>query len=124
MSKLILIVDDNTDARFVFAAILDYDGYSVIEAANGERAVTNAIEYQPDLILMDIDMPVMDGLTAADIIRGHEKTRHIPMVAITGRAFSGDDEKRAAVLFDSCFIKPIAPRFVQDLVTRLIGPPR
>jgi CheY-like chemotaxis protein len=122
-SKLILIVDDDLDVRFVFAAILNYDGYRVMEAGNGERGVAYSISYQPDLILMDIRMPIMDGLTAAEFLRGHAETRGIPIVMISGSTLLPAESERAAGLFAGCLAKPLAPQAVVEEVTRLIGPP-
>jgi two-component system cell cycle response regulator DivK len=121
--KLILIVEDNEDARFVFSAILNYDGYRIVEAENGSDAVACARERLPDLIITDIDMPVMDGFTAARLIRGEAGTAGIPIIAITGSNFNVEQQAEADVLFDGCFGKPMQPSRVLAEVQRLIGPP-
>lgn len=123
-AKLILIVDDNVDARFVFAAILNFDGYRIIEAINGERGVTYAVQHHPDLILMDINMPMMDGFTAAELIRQHDGARDIPMIAVTADLLSKDQHQRAHALFTGCLTKPVSARAVLAEVQRVIGPPR
>jgi two-component system, cell cycle response regulator DivK len=120
--KLILIVEDNEDARFVFSAILNFDGYRIVEAGNGRDGIASAIEHRPDLIITDIDMPVMDGFAAARLIRADARIAHIPMIAITGNEFSTGEREDAVALFDGCFTKPMQPSRVLAEVQRLIGP--
>jgi len=122
-NKLILIVEDNEDTRFVFSAILNYDGYRIVEAANGELGVASALANSPDLIITDIDMPVMDGFAAARCIRADERTRSIPILAITGNDFTAAQHAEAGALFDGCFSKPMQPSRVLAEVLRVIGPP-
>jgi CheY-like chemotaxis protein len=122
-SKLILIVDDDLNVRFVFAAILNFDGYRVIEAVNGEFGVADALHFHPDLVLMDFDMPVMNGLVAAELIRANEATRMIPMIMITSSTLSDSETDRVANVFSGILAKPITPREVAQAVSRLIGPP-
>ena len=121
--KLILIVEDNEDARFVFSAILNYDGYRIVEANDGGGGVACALEHLPDLIITDIDMPVMDGFEAARRIRADAHTARIPIVAITGHEFTAAQQAEADALFDGCFTKPMQPSRVLAEVQRLIGPP-
>jgi CheY-like chemotaxis protein len=123
-SKLILVVDDNMDARFVFAAILNFDGYRIIEALNGERGVAYALEHKPDLILMDINMPTMDGFRAAELIRENELARGIPIIAVTANSFNQDQTRRARLLFNGWLTKPVTAYTVLAEVQRMIGPPR
>ena len=121
--KLILIVEDNEDARFVFSAILNYDGYRIVEAMNGSDAITRAREHAPDLIITDIDMPVMNGFEAARRLRAGAETARIPIIAITGTEFSMAQQAEAETLFDGGFTKPMQPSRVLAEVQRLIGPP-
>jgi|1186.fasta_scaffold33137_2 two-component system cell cycle response regulator DivK len=121
--KLILIVEDNEDARFVFSAILNFDGYRIVEAVDGGAAVVCALEHLPDLIITDIDMPVMDGFQAARLIRADHHTALIPIIAITGRSFTAAQQTESETLFDGCFIKPMQPSRVLAEVQRLIGSP-
>jgi two-component system, cell cycle response regulator DivK len=123
LQKLIWIVEDNEDARCVFSAILNYDGYRVVEATDGSVGVARAREHQPDLIITDIDMPVMDGFEAARLIRADAETAQIPILAITGRSLTEAQQTHAERLFDGCFIKPMQPSRVLAEVQRLIGPP-
>src|SRR5215213_1454834 len=101
-NKLILIVEDNEDTRFVFSAILNYDGYRIVEAGNGSEGVASALAHVPDLIITDIDMPVMDGFAAARQIRADERTRHIPILVVTGNEFTAEQQAEATILFDCC----------------------
>ncbi len=79
----ILIADDFEDTRQVMNLFLEMKGHTVVEAANGEEAVERALKDRPDLILMDLSMPVMDGLTATRRIRAHRETAGIPIVALS-----------------------------------------
>ena len=121
--KLILIVEDNEDTRFVFSAILNYDGYRIVEATDGSDGVVCARKHLPDLIITDIDMPVMDGFEAARRIRADVHTAPIPILAITGHTFTMAQQTEADALFDGCFTKPMQPSRVLAEVDRLIGPP-
>jgi two-component system, cell cycle response regulator DivK len=120
VSKLILIVDDSADARFVLGAILNYDGYRVVEAVNGKEAVEKACRHRPDLILMDIQMPVMDGMTAARLIRAEPSLERTIIIAVTGEDLSRDEFTDSIQVFNNCFPKPITPAAE---VQRMIGPP-
>lgn len=123
MKKLILIVEDNEDTRFVFSAILNYDGYRIVEASNGEMGFASALENQPDLVITDIDMPVMDGFAASRRMRADERTKRIPILVITGNEFTAEEQTEADSLFDGCFTKPMQPSRVLAAVQRMIGPP-
>ena len=123
LNKLILIIEENEDTRFVFSAILNYDGYRVVEAGNGEEGVARVREFLPDLIISDIDMPGMNGFAAARLIRGDERLSGIPILVITGSEFTTAEQAEARTLFDGCFAKPMQPSLVLAEVQRLIGPP-
>ena len=83
MNKLILIVEDYEDARGFMKLLLELYGYQVVEAADGIEAIDKFKIFHPDLILMDISLPMVDGLTATKTIRALEKTSHIPIIAVT-----------------------------------------
>ena len=83
MSKIVLIVEDYADTRTMMKFLLQRFGYDVVEAADGQEAVDRAKENQPDLILMDLSLPVMDGLTATQIIRKVDGYGKIPIIAVT-----------------------------------------
>jgi two-component system cell cycle response regulator DivK len=83
MQKKILIAEDTEDSRQILKFLLEMDGYAVIEAVDGSEAVKTAAELHPDLILMDISMPIMDGLSATKAIREFNDTDKIPIIAVT-----------------------------------------
>jgi two-component system, cell cycle response regulator DivK len=92
-NRTILIVEDELQNRKLFRDVLQYRGYIVFEAMNGKEGIALAKKHQPDLILMDIQMPVMDGLSATRILKQNETTRDIMVVALTANAMPGDREK-------------------------------
>lgn len=92
MLKKILIADDNQDLRTIVKTLVDGYGYEVIEAQDGSEAVEKTIEHSPDLILMDLSMPLMDGVEATKIIRGMKEFAGIPIIALTAFGSSLLDE--------------------------------
>jgi CheY-like chemotaxis protein len=86
MPKTILLVEDTDDIRQMMTFALQRKGYNVVEATDGYQAVDLAIQHTPDLILMDMSLPMMDGLTAARLIKGSEKLRQIPIIVITAHS--------------------------------------
>lgn len=114
---IILVVDDHDDAREAMKALLLIEGHDVVEATNGREAIAVATRVQPDLILMDMAMPLMDGLTATRLLRAEPKTAGIPIIAVTAH---GDDAGwREAALnsgCDDCFTKPLNFALLQILL--------
>ena len=113
---LILVVDDYQDAREMYAEYLQFSGFRVAEARNGNEAVTQAFELKPDLILMDLSLPGMDGWEATRVLKSDERTRHIPVVALTGHALAGASEGAKKAGCDSFVTKPCLP---DDLVVEV-----
>jgi two-component system cell cycle response regulator DivK len=118
----ILIVEDNEDNRLLLHDILTARGYEVLEAVNGVEGIAMAGREMPDLILMDIQMPAMNGLEAGKILKQQEATRSIKLVAITSFAMSGDRERILEAGFDGYLSKPIDTRQLPILVGRLLSP--
>ncbi len=118
----ILVVDDFSDNLVLMSLALQRMGYRVVTANNGEEAVLVAVIAQPDLILMDISMPQLDGLAAGRRILEHEDLKHVPIVAVT--AFGTDGFRKAA--FDAEFkgylVKPIDFDKLQNLIEMLLAP--
>lgn len=119
--KRILIVEDSEDTRFVYSAILNLDGYDILEAADGEAGVASALEHRPDLIITDINMPGLNGFDVARRVRADVNMARTPIVAVTGTVFRAHEAGMAKVLFDSCFFKPTKPSEVLIEVRRLLG---
>lgn len=118
MPHKILIVEDNENNRCLFRDILSFHGYEVAVAADGREGVTMARQLMPDLILMDIQMPGMDGMTAGAILKGDPQTSELKIIALTSFAMRGDLEKFLAAGFDGYLSKPISTRELPDLVKR------
>ncbi|HDZ90460.1 MAG: response regulator [Deltaproteobacteria bacterium] len=107
MQKVILIVEDDVMNRKLFRDFLNVKGYRTLEAADGKEGAELAKTERPDLILMDIRMPGMDGLEATRILKADEKTTDIPVVALTAYAMQGDQEKVLDAGFDGYITKPV-----------------
>ncbi len=113
---LILVVDDYQDAREMYAEYLQFSGFRVAEAKNGNEAVEQAFALKPDLILMDLSLPGIDGWEATRRLKADEATKHIPIVALTGHALAGASEGARRAGCDSFVTKPCLP---DDLVVEV-----
>lgn len=122
--KTILLVEDNEDNLVVYRTILEHVGYNVIEARDGEEGVSRAQQHLPDLILMDISIPKLDGWEATQRLKGIEETRGIPIIALTAHALEEDRQKAVQVGCDGYLAKPVEPRRVVQEVERFVGPAR
>ncbi len=116
MSKRILVVEDQEDNRAILRDLLQSVGYELIEAVNGEEALSMAVKHKPDLILMDIQLPVVDGYEATRRIKAEPALRGIPVIAVTSYALSGDEEKAREAGCDDYVTKPFSPR---DLLAKV-----
>ena len=121
MSKRILVVDDQEDLRGVLRDLLIGSGYTVIEAADGETGVAKAKSDRPDLILMDIQMPVIDGYEATRLIKVDPNLKPIPIVAVSSFAMKGDEEKARAAGCDHYVTKPYSPMQLLRLIRGFLG---
>jgi len=110
MSKLILIVEDQEDNRAILRDLLGTAGYNLIEAVDGAEAVELARRQRPDLILMDIQLPVIDGYEATRRIKANVELKSIPIIAVTSYALSGDEANARAAGCDGYVAKPFSPR--------------
>lgn len=119
--KTVLLVEDNEDNLVVYRTILEHVGYGVIEARDGEQGVDRAREYHPDLILMDISIPKIDGWEATRRLKSEDATREIPIIALTAHALDEDRVKAVAAGCNGYLAKPIEPRRVVEEVQRFIG---
>jgi len=107
MSKTILIVEDEPKNMKLLRDLLQRFGYEILEASDGEEGVKSAGENIPNLVLMDIMMPKMDGLEATRIIKADAKTKHIPIIALTSYAMKGDRERTIEAGCDGYIAKPV-----------------
>ncbi|HEX9466253.1 MAG TPA: response regulator [Alphaproteobacteria bacterium] len=110
MSKLILVVEDQEDNRQILRDLLGSAGYEMVEAGDGAAALERAKERRPDLVLMDIQLPVMDGYEATRRLKADPALKAIPVIVITSYALSGDEEKARAAGCDDYVTKPYSPR--------------
>lgn len=122
VAKTVLLVEDNEDNRTVYRTILEHFGYEVVEARNGEEGIRLAREQLPDVILMDISIPVIDGWEATKILKSDERTQQIPIIALTAHALATDRAKAEEVGCDGYLAKPCEPRRVVAEVERFLGP--
>jgi two-component system, cell cycle response regulator DivK len=120
----ILHVEDNPDNRMLIRDLLHFRGYRVVEVVDGGEAVAAAERERPDIILMDVQLPGVSGLEAARRIKARADLRHIPIVAVTSFALSGDDKRAFAAGCDAYVAKPYEPRELLKLIQDLLPPPK
>ena len=113
---VVLLVDDYPDAREMYAEYLEFSGFEIVQAGNGVEAIERAHDSHPDVILMDLSLPVMDGWEATRRLKADDTTKDIPVLAVTGHALSGvsHDAKKAGC--DGFITKPCLP---EDLVAEI-----
>jgi two-component system cell cycle response regulator DivK len=110
MSKRILVVEDHEDNRQILRDLLSSGGFDMIEAENGAEAIAAAEANRPDLILMDIQLPIVDGYEATRRIKANPVLKAIPIIVVTSYALSGDEEKARRAGCDDYVTKPFSPR--------------
>ena len=121
MTKRILIVEDTEDNRQILRDLLTAAGYELLEAVDGEAGVAMAAEHKPDLILMDMQLPVLDGYEATRRIKADPALAHIPVIAVTSYALSGDEAKTRAAGCNAYVAKPFSPRQLLAKVREFLG---
>ena len=117
---LVLVVEDYQDAREMYAAYLQFSGFAVAEAGNGIEAIEQTQALLPDIVLMDLALPRMDGWEATRRLKNDERTRHIPIVALTGHALAGHAEGARAAGCDAFVTKPCLPDALVAEIRRLL----
>jgi two-component system cell cycle response regulator DivK len=117
---LVLVVEDYQDAREMYAAYLQFSGFRVAEATNGVEAIEKTLELMPDIILMDLALPRMDGWEATRRLKMDDRTRHIPIVALTGHALAGHAEGARQAGCDSFVTKPCLPDALVAEIQRML----
>ena len=121
MKEKILIVEDNLRNMRLMELLLRGNGYTLLKATDGEEALEVAVREHPDLILMDIQLPGLNGLEATRQLRQMPAFSHIPILAITAYAMGGDKEKFIDADFDAYLSKPINTRELREMITDLLG---
>ena len=117
---LVLVVDDYQDAREMYAEYLSFSGFRVEEASTGAEAIEKAFALRPDVILMDLSLPGMDGWTATRRLKNDERTKGIPVVALTGHALAGASEGARQAGCDAFVTKPCLPDELVVEVRRML----
>jgi CheY-like chemotaxis protein len=117
---LVLVVDDFADNREMYSEYLSFSGYDVIEAQNGKEAIDAARARLPDIIIMDLSLPVMDGWEATRTLKADELTRRIPVVALTGHALEGHSRGAKDAGCDSFLAKPCLPEQLVAEIKRML----
>ena len=123
MSKRILVIEDHEDNRQIMNDTLSAAGFEVIEAVTGNAGVAMAESERPDLILMDIQLPGIDGYEATRLIKAKPALHHIPIVVVTSYALSGDDVKAKEAGCDAYLAKPFRPRELLATVRKFLPKP-
>jgi CheY-like chemotaxis protein len=112
----ILYVEDNEDNIYVVKNRFTRAGFTVVVATDGEQGIAMALTEQPDLILMDLRLPILDGWEATTRIKAHPETRHIPIIALSAHAMTGDRERALAAGCDDYDTKPVEmPRLLEKV---------
>ena len=117
----LLIVDDSADIRELWRLWLTFWGFSVDEACNGHDAIRKATEFQPDLILMDLWMPVVDGIEAMRRLKADSRTSHVPVLAVSAQTHAPDSSTALAAGADAVLIKPCDPDQLLDHIRLAMG---
>jgi two-component system, cell cycle response regulator DivK len=117
----VLIAEDNVKSMKLFRDVLQVNGYETLEATTGDQAVELATRHDPSLVLMDIQLDGMDGLTALRLLREDERTASTPIVAVTAQAMAGDRERFLDAGFDDYISKPVNVRELVATVRRYCG---
>jgi CheY-like chemotaxis protein len=119
----VLLVDDYPDAREMYSEYLSFSGFDVVEAANGMEALERAAADGPDIVLMDLSLPVMDGWEATRRLKADSRTAHIPVVALTGHALAGISEGARQAGCDAFVTKPCLPEDLVKEIRRVLERP-
>lgn len=119
--KRILMVEDTEDNRQIVRDLIGSIGYELLEAPDGAAGVAMAAEHKPDLILMDIQLPVLDGYEATRRIKADPDLEHIPIIAVTSYALSGDEAKTREAGCDGYIAKPFSPRQLLAKINELLS---
>jgi len=120
--KTILVAEDRDSSRELIRTLLEHSGYSVLEASNGADAVDLAREASPDLVLLDLQMPIKDGFQVLRELRSEQRFRSTPIVALTASAMQGDKERALTDGFTGYLTKPLSLSAIRKELSRLLNP--
>ena len=120
-AKKVLVVEDDQDNREMVIKVLKHNGYRAIEAVDGQEAVERAKAENPDLILLDLYIPKIDGYEVTRILKGDQDLHHIPIIALTAHAMKGNREEALAAGFDGYITKPINVREFPRQIEQFLG---
>ncbi len=120
MSSRVLVVEDTEDNRRILRDLLASAGYDVVEAVYGAEGLSAVARFMPALVVLDIQLPVIDGYEVARRLKADPKTRDIPIVAVTSYALTGDEEKSRASGCDAYVAKPFSPKQLLATIRRLL----
>jgi two-component system, cell cycle response regulator DivK len=118
LPPLVLVVDDVAHGREIFAEYLEFRGFRVATAADGQEAIDQAFELHPDVILMDLSLPKVDGWEATRRLKADDRTRNIPIIALTAHALAAAHDKAMEVGCDAVVTKPCLPKDLEQEVRR------
>lgn len=122
-NSIVLLVEDNEDNLLIYSTILRHSGYTVVEARDGQAGIDAAKKENPGLILMDVSIPVIDGLEATRRLKADPATKAIPIIALTAHALASDQQKAIEAGCDAYIAKPAEPRAVVAAVKEYLGEP-
>jgi two-component system, cell cycle response regulator DivK len=117
VKRKVLLVEDYGDAREMYTQYLELSGFEVVEASNGVEALQRAFETHPDIVVMDLSLPVMDGSEATRRLKADRRTAHVPVIALTGYSVAGVLDAARQAGCDTCLTKPCLP---DDLVKEVL----
>ena len=117
----VLLVEDNEDNLLIYSTILRHSGFTVVEARDGQAGIDSAKSSLPGLILMDVSIPLIDGLEATRRLKADPATAHIPIIALTAHALASDQQKAIEAGCDAYIAKPAEPRVVLAAVKDYLG---
>ena len=118
--KTVLLVEDNPHNRKIFSGMLAHAGFTVVEAEDGHQALAAVEKALPDLILMDLSIPGIDGWECTRRLKADARTQNVPIIALTAHAMRGDEERARAAGCDHYLAKPISPKKVVEEVRKLL----
>jgi two-component system cell cycle response regulator DivK len=120
MKKTVLLVEDNPHNRKIFSGMLTHSGFEVLEAEDGQQALDAVAKSLPDVILMDLSIPGVDGWEVTRRLKADARSQPVPIIALTAHAMRGDEERARAAGCDHYLAKPISPKKVVEEVRKIL----